>query len=81
MSFTNVPIIETEEDGAVTYADLAQILQNRIIAGLRAGGVASDSPQTTAEARPRGLCRRARESRCRGRSPERTVAPGSRCSS
>ena len=38
MSFTNVPIIETEEDGAVTYADLAQILQNRIIAGLRAGG-------------------------------------------
>ena len=51
MSFTNVPIIETEEDGAVTYADLAQILQNRIIAGLRAGGVASDSLQTTAEAR------------------------------
>ena len=43
MSFTNVPIIETEEDGAVTYADLAQILQNRIIAGLRAGRVASDS--------------------------------------
>ena len=43
MSFTNVPIIETEEDGAVTYADLAQILQNRIIASLRAGRVASDS--------------------------------------
>jgi hypothetical protein len=43
VSFTSVPIIETEEDGAVTYADLAQILQNRIIAGLRAGRVASDS--------------------------------------
>ena len=27
----------------MTYADLAQILQNRIIAGLRAGRVASDS--------------------------------------
>ena len=29
----------------MTYADLAQILQNRIIAGLRVGRVASDSPK------------------------------------
>jgi chromosome segregation ATPase len=41
--FTKVPILETEECGAVTYLDLAQILQNRIIAGLRAERVTSDS--------------------------------------
>jgi len=37
------PSSKTEEDGAVTYADLTQILQRRIDAGLRAGRVASAS--------------------------------------
>ena len=38
----SVAIIEIEEDGALTCPDIAEILQNQIIAALKSGKVASE---------------------------------------